>query len=306
MGTTELEPQAVALPRSQGAVLFSYALIVLLVGSNAVAVRFTVAELPPFWGATLRFAAAALIFWVFVLVRRIDLPRGRALVGVLLYGFLNFGATYALLYWGLRTIPAGLTQVILALVPLMTFFAAYIHGLEAFRWRGLLGAGLAMLGIVLAFFNGKTGTPSVWPLLAVALAAACIAEGTVVVKLYPRSDAFAANALGMTVGTLTLLILSLAVQEPWTLPHRSATWLSTGYLVLFGSVMVFWLFLYILSHWTASAASYQFVLFPFVTVLVAGWLAGETVGLGFLLGALIVLAGVWLGAFSSRGTQPSA
>jgi drug/metabolite transporter (DMT)-like permease len=130
--------------------------------------------------------------------------------------------------------------------------------------------------------------------------AACIAEGTVVVKLFPRSDPFATNAIGMTTGALLLLVLSLFRHEHWGLPEKAATWLATIYLVLLGSVVAFYLFLYVLSHWTASAVSYQFVMFPFVTVLVAGWLAGETINSWFLIGAALVLGGVWLGAFSRR------
>lgn len=110
--------------------LIAFVLLVLVGGSNAVAVRFSNLELPPFWGAAIRFAAAALIFWIIVLGRRIALPKGRALMGALLYGLLAIGASYALLYWGLVRVQAGLTMVVLALVPLMTVFFALAHGLE--------------------------------------------------------------------------------------------------------------------------------------------------------------------------------
>jgi len=85
-----------------------------------------------------------------------------------------------------------------------------------------------------------------------------------------------------------------------------ATWASIIYLVFVGSVLVFYLFLYILSKWTASAISYQFVLFPFVTVLVAGWLTREKVNLSFLLGGALVLVGVWIGALSDTTTSSSS
>lgn len=300
MGTVESEARAGLVVRSNTLVILAYILMVVLVGANAVAVRFTVAELPPFWGAGLRFAAAALVFWLAVAVRRSALPRGRALTGALLYGLLNFGLSYAFIYWGIRSLTAGLTQVILALVPLLTFFAAYIHRLEPFRWRGLFGALLAVAGIGWAFLDGGHAGAPVLALLSIVASAICIAEATVTIKLFPRSDPFAANAVGMTAGAAILLALSGLRHEPWALPQMSATRASMFYLVLFGSVLVFYLFLYILAHWTASATSYQFVMFPFVTVLVAGWLAGETIGIGFAIGAVLVLAGVWLGAFSGR------
>jgi drug/metabolite transporter (DMT)-like permease len=279
--------------------LLAYGLSILFAGANAVAVRFTVAELPPFWGATIRFALAALIFWMFAFTRKTSIPQGQALVGIFLYGLLNFGASYALLYWGLQTIPAGVTQVLIALAPLMTFFFAFFHGLESFRWRGLVGALLAVAGIAYAFFDQPSNELPLLPMLAIIGAAACIAESAVVVKMYPPSDPFITNAIAMTVGTLILIVLSLVSGEAWTLPVQTATWASIIYLVLFGSVLVFYLFLYVIRRWTASATAYQLVLMPFVTVLVAGWLANETINSGLIIGGALVLVGVWVGALSN-------
>jgi len=282
--------------------LLAYGLSILFAGANAVAVRFTVAELPPFWGATIRFASAALIFWVFAFNRKSSIPQGRALAGIFIYGVLNFGMSYALLYWGLQTIPAGVTQVLIALAPLMTLFLAFFHGLESFRWRGLIGALLAVGGIAYAFFDRPSGDLPLLPMLAIIGGAACIAESAVVVKMYPPSEPFITNAIAMTAGTLILIVLSLLSGEAWTLPGRTATWVSITYLVLFGTVVVFYLFLYVIRRWTASATAYQLVLMPFVTVLLAGWLAGETVNSAFLAGGALVLSGVWIGALSNRSS----
>ena len=129
--------------------LIAFILLAVFAGGNPVAVRFSNSGLPPFWGATLRFIAAAIIFWVIVLVRRIPLPKGRALVGALLYGLLSQGAAYVGIYWGLVRAPAGLLGALLAFVPLMTLFFAAAHGLEKLHWRGLIGAVIATAGVLL-------------------------------------------------------------------------------------------------------------------------------------------------------------
>jgi drug/metabolite transporter (DMT)-like permease len=279
--------------------LLAYTFTILFAGTNVVAVRFTVAELPPFWGATIRFTMAALIFWGIVLLRGIALPDRRALPGILLYGFLSIGASYACLYWGLQSIPASLTSVFLALSPLMTFFFAFFHGIEPFRWRGIIGAVLALTGIAFAFFEQPGGSLPALSVLAVVVGVACISESTVLIKMIPPSDPFAINALAMTVGTVTLIVFSLLAGEAWTLPAQTATWISIIYLTLFGSVVMFNLFLFIIRRWTASATSFQFVLFPFVTVIVAGFLTDETVNSAFILGGILTLLGVWVGALSN-------
>ncbi len=276
--------------------LGAFALIVILGGSNAVAIRFSNTELPPFWGAAIRFIPAALFYWVIVFARRIRLPSGPALIGVFLFGILNFGASYACFYWGMLKIPAGLAQVVIALVPLMTFFFAWVHGLEPFRWRGLFGAVLAAGGIALAFSKQPYAGIPLISLLSLIVGAACVAEALIAVKGFPASNPIVTNALAMSTGAAVLLSVSLIARESWRLPVLTRTWGAVLYMVIVGSVVMFYLFLFVVRRWTASATSYQFVLLPFVTVVVGAWLAGETVTPGFALGGALVLAGVWVGA----------
>jgi drug/metabolite transporter (DMT)-like permease len=261
-------------------------------------VRFSNFELPPFWGATLRFAGAAAIFWVIVLATRSAMPKGRAFWGAVIYGALAFGTSYAFLYWGLVYVQAGVAQISLALAPLMTFFFAIAHGLERFRVRGLLGGLIATAGIALAFSDQLGDASSILPLLALVAAAACTAESGVVAKHFPRTHPAVANAIGMTVGALILFTLSLIVGETWKLPQRTETWIAYAYLVVMGSVVVFGLFLFVLKRWSVSATSYSLVIMPFVTVAIGAWLAKESISPLFALGGALVLLGVWVGALA--------
>ncbi len=286
-------------------VLLAFALSIVLAGANAVAVRFTVQEMAPFWGATLRFAAATMIFAVIVLIRRVALPRGRTLRGLLLAGILNFGLSYALIYFAIRELTAGFTMVILALTPLLTFLFAVLHRLERFRWRALLGALLALAGIVLAFAGQAAGGAPLWAVLFMAGAAACFAEATVILKLLPPVSPLAVNVVGMPAATILLAVLSLLAGEAWLLPQQTQTWMAVLYLIIFGSVALFYLIVYIIQHWTATASSYGVVLAPFVTVPLGALLVGEPISAGLLLGGVFVLAGVYVGALSG-GTRKQA
>jgi drug/metabolite transporter (DMT)-like permease len=108
----------------------------------------------------------------------------------------------------------------------------------------------------------------------------------------------------MSTGAVMLLILSAINGEAWQLPVLASTWLSVTYLVLVGSVVVFYLSVYIIGRWTASASAYILVLMPFVTVALGAWLADEKVGSGLLLGGALVLLGVWVGVLSGAGRTP--
>ncbi len=81
-------------------------------------------------------------------------------------------------------------------------------------------------------------------------------------------------------------------------------WWAFVYLVLGASVGAFLLYVFVLGRWTASGASYGFVLIPLVTAVLAATLAGEQITLLLVLGGVLVLAGVWVGALMKTGPRP--
>lgn len=279
--------------------------IVAFGGLNAVAVRFSNAELAPFWGAGFRFLLAAAILGAIVAARRVPIPRGGALRGTLLYGLLGFGVSYALLYWGLVQAPAGLAAVMLALVPLLTLLFASLHGLERVSARGAAGAIIAVVGVAVIFGDRLSLDVPILPMLALAAGPAVIAETNVIVKLLPKCHPVANNALAMAVGAGILLAASFLVGEPNALPAQAGTWAAVAYLVLIGSVGLFMLFLYLISRWSASATSYAFILMPLVTIGAAAWLAGEAVTPAFLAGGAVVLSGALVAISAPAAAAPA-
>jgi drug/metabolite transporter (DMT)-like permease len=287
--------------RPDALVLGAFVVIVLLGGTNFVAVRFSNQELPPFWGAGLRFALASLVLFSAVAIGRFPLPGGRARVGALVYGGLGFGVTYAVGYWALQRVPAGIAAVVLATAPLFTVLLAWLHGQQRVHARDLAGAGLALLGIAVMFGTSISAELPVLPLLGILVMAVCFAEATVVAKQFPKSHPVSTNAIAMGLGAVLLLALSTAIGEAHVVPSRVPTWIALGYLVLLGSSVGFVLYLYVLRRWSASAAANQFVLFPLVAIALAAWLERAPVTAPLLLGAGIVLTGVYVGVI----TQPA-
>jgi len=281
--------------------LAGFTALVLMAGLNPPAVKATVEELAPMWSAGLRFAAAAVILVALMLGRRQPLPRGRALAGALLYGGLSFAGFFAFAYWGIHRLPAGVAAVVFASVPLLTFAAAVLHRLEPFRLLTLAGALLAVAGIAVIVGGPGTGSISIVGVLAMVAASVCAAEAAIVAKRFPPVPPLVMNAVGMTVGAAGLLGLSFAAGEAHTAPKEAATWLWLGYLVLLGSVALFITYLFVLRRWTASGTSYQFVLFPVVSVVFASLFQGEAITVGLVAGGALVLAGVYVGALLHTG-----
>jgi drug/metabolite transporter (DMT)-like permease len=231
-----------------------------------------------------------------MLIRKIPLPRGRALLGAALFGTLTVGVSFTLVAWGLVATPASLYQVLMAMVPLLTIFFASLHGLEKIRWQGILGALLAVAGIAVVVGSSDTSSVSIPHILAIILAAASMAEGGVIAKKFPRSHPVATNAVAVSIGALILGTVSLITGEQWVIPVLATTWIAFIYVLVFVTIFAFLLYLYVLGRWTASGTSYGFVLIPLVTVILATNLAGEQITFSYVIGAILVLSGVIFGA----------
>jgi drug/metabolite transporter (DMT)-like permease len=300
---TAQNPASSALPERP--VLIAFLLFVVVGGGASVAIRMTYAELAPFWAGTSRFALAALVFWGLVLFRKLPVPKGRALLGAVLFGTLTVGLAFVLIGWGLVATPASRYQVLMATVPLLTLFLASLQGIEAITRRGLFGSLLTVAGIAITVGGASTADISLPHVAAIIFAAAFISEGGVLIKKFPPNPPVMTNAIGMTVGAVILGIASLASGEAWTIPTQTNTWLAFIYLVVFVTVVAFLLYMFVLGKWSASGTSYGFVLVPLVTIVVASTLAGEVITPNFLIGAGLVLAGVLVGALLPSKAKPA-
>ena len=290
--------------RPPTAVLAVFVAVVLIGGTNFVAVRFSNRELPPFWGAGLRFAIAGALLVGFAAWRRIPLPLGPALPGVALLGVLNFGVAYALAYWGLLEAPSAMAATFVALVPLMTFFMATALGMERFRWSGVLGGAIAVAGVALVFVDQLRATVPPAALAALFLQAVAVAVSTVLLKRLPRADPIGTNAVAMLCGAALLFVIAFVARETPGLPSRPEVWAAFLYLVTLGGIGLFIGVVFIVLRWTASASAYVTVLFPVVTVAVGAILAGELVSLQFVAGAVLVMLGTYVGAFVAAAPGP--
>ena len=268
----------------------------VLAGGNAVGVRFSNRELDPLWGAGLRFSLAAAALGCVMALLRLAPPRGRALTGAVLYGALNFGAAFALAYYGFVHVHAGLGQTLLAVVPLATLLLAVLQSQERLRLGGVIGALVALVGIAVLSRTPLQEAVPLRSLLALLGSALCFAQAAVVVRRFPSVHPVTINAVGMATAALLLVPGSVLIGETIELPRRAETWAALVYLVAVGSMLVFSLYIVVLRYWSASRAAYTFVLVPVITVILSAWLDNEPVRASLLLGGSLVIAGVYVGA----------
>ena len=291
-------------------VLAAFGILVLLAGGNGVAIRFSNRELAPLWGASLRFLLAAAFLLALMAILRLGPPRGRALVGALLYGTFQFAGAFGFIYYAFVELHAGLGQTLLALVPLATLLLAVIQQQEGLTARALIGALLGLVGVGLVSADPLQASVSVFSLFAVLGSILCFAQAAVIARQFSAVHPVVMNAIGMVFGATVLAGAAAIANEPFVLPTLIETWVALAYVVVAGSIGVFLLLLFVIRRWTASRASYVMVVIPIVALLLSAWLDDEPLRAGLVVGGPLILIGVYIGALRGprmpkRSSEPA-
>lgn len=282
----------------------AFAAAILLGGSNYVAVTFSNRELPPFFGATVRFAIATTLFFGLARLQRLPRLSRRRTRDAALYGVIGFGTAYACLYVALLDLSAGTLATILASVPLLTLLIAGIVGQERITVRGIGGGVLALAGIAVLSAGKLGGELPVGALLAALGGALSSAGATVIAKGLPDVHPIQMNAYGMGAGTVFLLGASLIAREDWLIPDRVGTWLALGWLGTLGSIGLFMSFLYVVHRWTASAAVYALTAMPVIAAVLGSLLLEQPITAQLFIGAVLIAVAVLIGARPAPKDEP--
>ncbi|HEY7727578.1 MAG TPA: EamA family transporter [Candidatus Eisenbacteria bacterium] len=269
----------------------AYAGMCLIWGSTFLAIRIGNEAASPIWAATLRLALATILLSALTLATGARFPRGAALRNALVFGFLNFGVNFSLLYWSELRVPSGLAAVLYATIPLSTgvfSWAFRLHDLDAAQIAAAL-VGLLGVGVI---FSGElsAGTPPA-ALFAVLLAATSASLSGVFLKRTPQAPV-PANAAGAALGAVVCFVASRLAGESQVLPRTFAAWWPILYLTLAGSLGAYILYSWLVTQWTLTAVATAALVIPVLAVLLGIAVRGESITAGALLGALLVLGAV--------------
>jgi len=281
-------PRFLADPR----VLIPLALFALFViwGSTYLGIHFALESYPPFLLAGVRFLCAGVVMYGFLRLHGMAAPtfpqwRNAAFTGLLLLGMGN-----GLVCFAEERVSSGIAAVSVASMPL---FAALFSGMYG-QWpnrRESIGLAIGFAGvIVLNLGSSLSGSPV--GALALLVAAACWAFGSVWSRGRDMPPGPMNTAAQMLCASVALLLVGYAGGEHLPAHPTLHATLALAYLAVFGSIIAFSAYLYVLKHARpALATSYAYVNPP-VAVLFGVLLAGEHVGPYDLVGMAIILVGV--------------
>lgn len=291
-------PAALADPRWM--VPLSLLALYVVWGSTYLGIRYALVSYPPFMLAAIRFAIAGVLLFGVLRLRGATLPTARQWKNAAFVGTLLLAGGNGLVCFAEQTVSSGIAAVAVASMPL---FAAVFGGLYR-EWptRGeTIGLFLGFVGVVVLNLGaGLSGSPL--GALALICAAMAWAFGSVWSKRQDMPKGPMNTAAQMLCASVALGILALLHGEHFPEHPTAGATAALAYLVVFGSIVAFSAYLYVLKTVRpALATSYAYVNPP-VAVLFGVALAGEHVGPFDLAGMAIILVGV--GIITMMRTRP--
>src|SRR5438876_6632449 len=268
--------------------------------STWLAIKIGLRDLPPISFVAIRFLIAIIVLLAVSIGRTRLLPLRRNDYAVLaITGVLNFALNYTVLFWGELHVSSGLAAVLQATIPIFgMIFAHWMLPDEPLRLQKLAGATIALGGVTLICGRlfGFNGPLAFWGGLGVVFGAGSAAYANVVVKA--RSIQLAPAMLAawqMIFGVAPLLVLGFAVDGNPARFHWTAMALfCLLYLAVIGSALTFLLLYWLLPRMTVARVQAISLITPPGAVMLGWLLGGETFPVSSLLGAALVLTGIWM------------
>src|ERR1700756_5266427 len=303
-----LETAAVpaAMPRTNRlGVIGAFFSIYVIWGSTYLAIRYAVAAIPPLYTAGFRhlIAGTILLLWALAKGQRPTWPQIKA---SLVIGFLFFLIGHGSLHWAETQIPSGLASLLIASEPIWVFLMTCAAE-KRWRMNGYLlvgvALGLAGVGLLLGrdvWFLGRSGF-----LGAVACLVGAISWSAGIIysrRSHLSGSPLLLSALSLLAGSGMLLASGTVLGEYRGFSFINVprlAWLSLAYLIVFGSVIAFTAYNWLLEHYSPTLVATHTYINPIVAVLL-GWLfAGEAVTLNVFISTAVVIGAV---IFVQRGT----
>ena len=278
-------------------IAFSYLVVTLIWGSTWLVIKIGLTMIPPLIGAALRFVIATVVLFGLSRLWRVNVPwhrRARFVYAVV--ALFSFSVPFAMVYWGQQYISSGLASILFGTYPFfVAIFASFLLPAERLTIWKISGIVVGFAGIVTIFSNDLqfSGGAAFWGMAAIVGSALLQAFSVIILKKYAEDiDSVAITLVSMAISGLLLLAASLGLE---TVTLSMFTWqslLSIGYLAIFGSVVTFLNYFWLLKRVDAVYLALLAFVTPILAVILGIILLGEAFDSRVYVGAVLVLCGI--------------
>lgn len=282
--------------------LLSFASVYIIWGSTYLAVRFAVTSISPFLLSSFRFLTAGTILLLIAKLTKAEIPsktevKNAGIIGILLLVTGNAGVI-----WAAQYTPSSITALIITIEPvwvvLLLWFKSKHNKPTPVIW---LGIALGLVGIVtligpsnLEHLKGLNP----WAITAIVFSSISWAVGSIYsLQLRMPKSAFMSTGIQMFSASAVMFIVASLLGE-WGTFHpasiTSTSFIAFMYLVVFGSLIGFTSYGYLVKHASPTAAATHAYVNPVIAVLLGWWIGKEIITSETILAAILIISAVVL------------
>ncbi len=275
-----------------------YILLCIIWGSTWIMIKIGLEDSPPLTAAALRFILVVAIFLTIAKLRKSPFPKTwlemlkRAYPGLYMYG-----GGYALVYFAEMHISSSLTAVLFASFPLfVAILAALMFKQERTTSLMWVGLALGLGGIVVISVDtlNVSGDLFLGTILALASSLASAYGMMLHKKFFVQDDIFVSAGLQTALGGLPLILAAFVFEDVGDFRITQSSVSSILFLAVFGSVIAFAGYYWLLARISAVGVSFIAFITPLVAILIGVGLAGEQLTMPTVYGAVLILGGIAL------------
>ena len=293
---------AIADRHLRAKIILGFATLYLIWGSTYLGIRYAVETIPPFLMMGIRHFTAGAVVYAWARQRGAVAPTRKQWGYAVIAGAMLFLGGHGSLAWAEQKIPSGLAALLCATLPLWTVLLVRVksieHKLSAKVWAGIL-LGFAGVGVLIgpdAFRH--SGTLNIVGVCAALFSSFIWAVGTIYSKgvRLPESTMLSAS-MQMLTGGVWLFLVALVSGEAWHTHLGNFSLRSIGalaYLIVFGSIIAFTAFIWLLTVASPSHISTYAYVNPVIAVFLGWAVAAERIGVNTLAATVIILISVAL------------
>lgn len=285
--------------RSPLLIIMAFFAIYVIWGSTYVLNKIAVTELPPFMLAGIRFTTAGILIFVLAKLsgKKLRISR-KQFVNTIIAGFLFLSFGNGVVVWALRFVDSGFAALVISAQPLTVLLLMLILDGKRIQPMSMVGVLLGLLGIYLLVSQKQVITQEN-SMLGIAMIFACLISWSYGSLFVGRANLptnhFVNTGYQMFTAGIILGIASIGFNEPWSAPLNwsSATQLSMILLIIFGSIVAFTSFNYLLKVVSPEKVATSTYVNPVIAMILGWYFLNEQITIQSAVAATILLTGVY-------------
>lgn len=280
-------------------IVLAFISIYVVWGSTYMFNKIAVGQLSPLYLAAIRFFSAGMLMFLYLIIRKKSLRITKKQLinsSIASFFFLIYGN--GVYVWALKYVDSGFGALIASTQPLFVLFLLRLIDRKPFQKKSIIGVVLGMLGMYL-LVNQKDLVTSEDTLLGIFMMLTCVLSwsyGSVFVSKADLPKSFiVTTAYQMTIASVLLMLISLSFHEAWLLPNQwnSDVIGSIVFLIVFGGIVAFTSFNYLLKNVSTEKVSTSAYVNPVIALFLGWYFLGETLSLQSIIASIILLSGVY-------------